>query len=60
VDKILPKSFFPKWSFVKLIPGVLGQLVRIVGVSQVLDGVVQNQVEKGIEALQDPARLSAA
>ena len=32
------------------LPGVLRQLVGVVGVSQVLDGVVQDEVEKWIEA----------
>ena len=41
-------------------PGVLGQLVGVVGVAQVLDGVVQDEVEKWVEAFQDSAGFAAA
>ena len=42
------------------VPGVLGQLVRVVRVPEVLDGVVQHDVEERIEPLQSPAGLPAS
>ena len=41
-------------------PRVLGQLVGIVRVTEVLDGVVQHDVQEGIKPLQGPAGLSAS
>ena len=40
--------------------GVLGQLVRVVRVPEVLDGVVQHDVEERIKPLQSPAGLPAS
>ena len=40
--------------------GVLGQLVWVIWVPEILDGVVQDDVEQGIEPLESPARLSSS
>ena len=39
--------------------GVLGQLVGVVRVTEVLDGVVQHDVQQGVEPLQSPTGLTA-
>ena len=38
---------------------VRGQLVRVVRVPQILDGVVQNDVQQRVEPLESPAGLPA-
>ena len=42
------------------VSGVLGQLVWVVRVPEILDGVVQDNVEQGIEPLQSPTGLPAS
>ena len=39
--------------------GVLGQLVRVVRVAEILDGVVQHHVQQGVEPLECAAALPA-
>ena len=40
-------------------PRVLGQLVRVVRVAEILDGVVQHNVQKRVKSLECPATLPA-
>ena len=39
-------------------PGVLGELVGVVRVTEILDGVVQHDVEERIKPLQSPTGLA--
>ena len=40
--------------------GVLGQLVRVVRITEILDGVIQHDVEERIKPLQSPTGLTAS